>query len=266
MVKKRPPLYNTCQQLAINNPRMSTVQKFVLSILGIAASVAVIITPAYLMRNRLPEDQFSVEGTGRMFAAPNIAEITLGVRTEKKPTAEAATKENAEKMNRVIDAIKKAGVDAKDIKTIDYSLYPNYNYTQDRGQELTGWNLSQSVRVKIRKLDSIGEVIAKATAAGANQTDSVSFTIDDEDELKKQARAEAIEKAKAKAEELSKAAGIKLGKVINVYESYNQPPITPYYYKGEASGMGGGGDIPVPSIQPGQNEIMVSVTVVYRVK
>lgn len=243
---------------------MSIAQKFVLSLLGIVASAAIIITPAWLMRNRLPEDQFSVEGTGRVFAAPNIAEITLGVRTEKKLTAEAATKENVEKMNRVIDAIKKAGVEEKDIKTIDYSLYPNYNYTQDRGQELTGWNLSQSVRVKIRALDKIGDVIAKATAAGANQTDSVSFTIDDEDELKKQARAEAIEKAKAKAEELSKVAGIKLGKVINVYENANPYPPTPYYYAKE--GIGGGGDIPAPSIQPGQNEIVVNVTLVYKVK
>lgn len=244
---------------------MSPAQKFALSILGVVASVAVLTAPSWFMRSRLPQDQFSVEGTGRVFAPPNIAEITLGVRTEKAQTAEAATKENVEKMNRVIEAIKKAGVEAKDIKTTDYQLYADYNYnTPDRVRELTGWNLSQSVRVKIRNLDSIGDVIAKATAAGANQADSVSFTIDDEEVLKKQARGEAIEKAKAKAEELSKAAGIKLGKVINVYESYSQPPITLDYYKGE--GMGGGGDITPPSIQPGQNEVVVNVTLVYKVK
>ncbi|OGL89105.1 hypothetical protein A3H75_00195 [Candidatus Uhrbacteria bacterium RIFCSPLOWO2_02_FULL_51_9] len=245
---------------------MSPVQKFVLSILGVVASAAVILAPSWFARQRLPEDQFSVTGEGRVFAPPNIAEITLGVRTEKAQTAQAATKDNVEKMNRVIEAIKKAGVEAKDIKTTDYQLYADYNYTQNQGRELTGWNLSQSVRVKIRNLDSIGDVIAKATAAGANQADSVSFTIDDEEELKKQARAEAIEKAKAKAEELSKAAGIKLGKVINVYENYTPPPITPYYYKGEADGMGGGGDIPPPSLQPGQNEVVVNVTLVYKVK
>ena len=243
---------------------MSTVQKFVLSILGVVASAAVITAPSWFMRSRLPQDQFSVDGTGRVFAPPNIAEITLGVHTEKAQTAEAATKENVEKMNRVIEAIKKAGVEAKDIKTTDYQLYADYNYPQDRGRELSGWNLSQRVRVKIRKLDSIGDVIAKATAAGANQTENISFTIDDEEVLKKQARGEAIEKAKAKAEELSKAAGIKLGKVINVYESYSQPPITLDYYKGE--GMGGGGGIPAPSLQPGENEIVVNVTMVYKVK
>lgn len=244
---------------------MSPVQKFALSIIGVVASVVVVTAPSWFFRSRLPQDQFSVDGIGRVFAPPNIAEITLGVRTEKAQTAQAATKDNVEKMNRVIEAIKKAGVEAKDIKTIDYQLYADYNYnTPDRVRELTGWNLSQSVRVKIRNLDSIGDVIAKATAAGANQADSVSFTIDDEDALKKQARAEAIEKAKAKAEELSKAAGIKLGKVINVYENYNQPPITLDYYKGE--GMGGGGEISAPAIQPGQNEIVVNVTLVYKVK
>ena len=243
---------------------MSTVQKFVLSILGVVASAAVITAPSWFMRSRLPQDQFSVDGTGRVFAPPNIAEITLGVHTEKAQTAEAATKENVEKMNRVIEAVKKAGVETKDIKTTDYQLYADYNYPQDSGRELSGWNLSQRVRVKIRKLDSIGDVIAKATAAGANQTENISFTIDDEEVLKKQARGEAIEKAKAKAEELSKAAGIKLGKVINVYESYSQPPITLDYYKGE--GMGGGGGIPAPSLQPGENEIVVNVTMVYKVK
>ncbi|MEK7532574.1 MAG: SIMPL domain-containing protein, partial [Patescibacteria group bacterium] len=239
-------------------------QKFVLSILGVVASAAVITAPSWFMRSRLPQDQFSVDGTGRVFAPPNIAEITLGVHTEKAQTAEAATKENVEKMNRVIEAVKKAGVETKDIKTTDYQLYADYNYPQDSGRELSGWNLSQRVRVKIRKLDSIGDVIAKATAAGANQTENISFTIDDEEVLKKQARGEAIEKAKAKAEELSKAAGIKLGKVINVYESYSQPPITLDYYKGE--GMGGGGGIPAPSLQPGENEIVVNVTMVYKVK
>ncbi len=245
---------------------MSPVQKFTLSILGVVASAAVLTMPAWFMRSRQPADRFSVDGTGRVFAPPNIAEITLGVRTEKAQTAQVATKENVEKMNRVIEAIKKAGVEAKDIKTTDYQLYADYNYTQNQGRELTGWNLSQSVRVKIRNLDSIGDVIAKATAAGANQADSASFTIDDEDELKKQARAEAIEKAKAKAAELSKAAGIKLGKVINVYENYNPPITPPYYYKGEAIGMGGGGDLPAPSLQPGQNEVVVDVTLVYKVK
>ena len=233
--------------------------------MGIVASAAIIITPSWLMRNRLPENQFSVSGEGRVFAPPNIAEISLGVVSERQPSAEAATRDNTEKMNRVIEAIKKAEVEAKDIKTTGYSLYPEYNYTQDKGRELTGWNLSQTVRVKIRKLDSIGDVIARATAAGANQADSVSFTIDDEESLKKQARAEAVKQAKEKAEELADVAGLELGDVINVIENiYSYPPgPMPYYAKAE--GMGGGDADISPTIEPGQNEVVVSVTLVYEV-
>lgn len=243
---------------------MSTVQKFVLSILGVVTSAAVITAPSWFMRSRLPEDQFSVTGEGRIFAPPNIAEISFGVITEK-PTAEQATRENATKMNRVIEAIKAAGVEAKDIKTVQYNLYPNYHYTEPRGRELRGWTLAQNARVKIRNLDNIGGVVAKATAAGANESGDVSFTIDDEEELLKQARAEAIAKAKAKAEELSQVSGLKLGKLVNVFESSGPIYPGPVFYKNEALGVGGG-DIPAPAIQPGENEIVVSVTLVYKVK
>jgi len=228
--------------------------------------IAIVIVA--LLTNKLPgtQDQFSVQGEGRVFAVPNIAEINLGVKVEDSPTAQAATQLGVEQMNQVVEAIKEAGVEAKDIKTTQYNLFPNYDYTRAKGRELTGWNLDQSVRVKIRDLESVGEVIAAATAAGANQAGNVSFTIDDEDELKKEARAQAIAKAKAKAKELSKQAGLKLGKVINVMESQTSFP-RPIFARAEALvGDFGGAGGSAPSIEPGENEVVVSVTLVYEVK
>jgi len=244
---------------------MNEKNKFIIHILIIIAMAAIVITSLESNKFPEPENQFSVQGEGRVFARPDIAQINLGVKVENERTAEAATKKGVEKMNLVIAAIKAAGVDEKDLKTINYNLYPNYDYTRQAGRELTGWNLDQSVQVKVRDLDEIGEVIAQATLAGANQAGGVSFTIDDEDELKSQARAAAIEDAKAKAKELSKQAGLNLGKVINVFESQSSFP-QPYFARAEALDVGFGGSLPSPDIQVGENEVVVSVTLVYEVK
>jgi len=225
-----------------------------------------VITALQSNKSPEPENQFSVQGEGRVLARPDIAQINLGVKIENERSAQAATKKGVEKINLVIASIKTAGVDEKDLKTTAYNLYPNYDYTRQAGRELTGWNLDQSVQVKIRDLDKIGEVIAQATSAGANQAGGVSFTIDDEDELKSQARAKAIEAAKAKAQELSKQAGLNLGKVINVFESQTSYP-QPMFARAESldAGLGGGG-VPAPDIQAGENEVVVNVTLVYEVK
>jgi uncharacterized protein len=244
---------------------MNEKNKFIIHVLVIIAMAAIVIVALQSNKFPEPENQFSVQGEGSVFAPPDIAQISLGVKVEEERTAEAATKKGVEKMNQVIRAIKDAGVEEKDLKTTAYNLYPSYDYTKAEGRELTGWNLDQSVQVKIRELDKIGDVIAKATQSGANQAGGVSFTIDDEEELKSQARAKAIEDAKAKAKELSKQAGLNLGKVINVFESQTSYP-QPYFARAESLDTGFGGGIPAPDIQTGENEVIVNVTLIYEVE
>jgi len=211
--------------------------------------------------------QFSATATGKVFAKPDIANLTVGIKTEPKATAAEAVKDNTKKMNEIIEALKKMEIEEKDIKTTNYSLNPYYDWSSGR-QVLRGYEISQNVTVKIRDLDKIGEAIAKTTEKGANQVGNIEFTIDDEYELKAEARAGAIEKAKEKAEAIVKETGMKLGKIVNVYENqvYAQPVYANYVAKDMAYGMGGASEVAVPSIQTGQNEVSVEVTVVWEVK
>ena len=128
---------------------------------------------------------------------------------------------------------------------------------------LVGYEVTQSLEVKIRDMEKIGNIIEGATAAGANEVGSLQFTVDKEEEFKKQARKEAIEKAKAKAEELASQLGVNLVKITNFSES----SVIPYFYGLEKAaapaGMGAG---ETPQIETGENKIEVTVTITYEIR
>lgn len=239
-----------------------------LATLLILAVTAIVISAFVFNRQQKIEDRFSVSGTGIVYAKADIANIDLGFKTGTKKTAAEATVESSEKMNNIISVIKDLGVDEKDIKTNNYSLNPVYNYTNAKGQELIGYEVYQSLTLKVRDLTKIGDLIAKSTEKGANQVGGISFTIDDEFDLKNQARELAINKAKEKAELIAKQAGMKLGKVKSVSENYNYGGIVPMYAnaKMEMDSVRGGVGITSPEIATGQNEIQVEVTLTYEVK
>ncbi len=231
-------------------------------------AVAAIVIVALVMANQTNvQDRFSVNGSGVVYAKADVANITIGLNTGVKATAVEATKESTDKMNEIIKELKGLDIDEKDIKTTDYRLNPFYNWTEKDGRVLKGYEVTQNVIVKIRELDKIGDVIAKTTEKGANQIGNVMFTFDDEYELKNQARELAIKKAKEKAEVIAKQTGMKLGKVKSVYENEVNFPMYDYANaKMEVLGVGAGGGLGSPSIEAGQNEVRVEVTLVYKVK
>jgi uncharacterized protein YggE len=235
--------------------------------LGILAIAGVAVIAVIMAQKENNQDRFSVTGSGTVYAKADIANITVGLRTDVKKTAAEVTKDSTEKMNAIIVSIKELGIEEKDIKTTDYSLAPVYNWTEGKGQVLQGYQISQNVSVKVRDLDKIGEVIAKTTEQGANQIGNVNFTIDDEYELKNEARELAITKAKEKAEMMASQAGMKLGAVKSVYEGADTNYPVPMYANAKlemVSDQSSGSS--APSIQTGQNEIRVEVTLVYEVK
>ncbi len=245
---------------------MNKSQIFLATLVSLAVTAIVIV--ALVMANKTNNlERFSVNGSGTVYAKADIANLEVGLKTGAKKTAAEATVDSTNKMNSIIAELKKLGIEDKDIKTSNYNLNPVYNYTQDKGQELVGYEVNQNVTLKIRDLSKIGDVIAKTTEKGANQVGNVSFTIDDEFALKNQARELAIKKAKEKAELIASQSGLKLGELKGVYENADQGmPIMMSYTnaKMESDAMGGG--IASPSIQSGQNEIKVDVTLTYEVK
>jgi uncharacterized protein YggE len=121
------------------------------------------------------------------------------------------------------------------------------------------------VQVKIRDFTKIGDVLSKATAAGANQVGDLQFTIDNPEQFRDKARADAIKQAKTNAQNLASESGVNLGKIINVYENnYTVPQV----YNSMAKGLGAGvaESAPTPTIQPGQQEIDVTINLTYQVK
>lgn len=227
--------------------------------------VAFLISATFLVMSYQDVKTIVVSGDGKAYAKPDVAIITLGVKTEEKKSDDAVNKNN-EKMNAIITAVKALGIDEKDIQTSAYNLYPTYNYTDVAGRTLTGYSLDQQITVKVRSFDKISSVLDKATANGANDVGNLQITVENPDKAKAEARAEAIEKAKAKAKEMAKNSGLKLGSVIDVQESgdYYAPRPTGYNAMEMKSTAVGGGI--APDIQAGQQEISVTVSLTYKVK
>lgn len=240
--------------------------------------IALIISTAVGIQNKIKEGRYigqeieakntiTVSATGEIYAKPDLALTTFSVVTEAKTVAEAMS-ENTKKINSVIDFVKAQGVEDKDLKTSSFNIYPRYEWYEGvqippypQGKRvLVGYEVHQALQVKIRNMEKIGSIIQGATDAGANQVGDLQFTIDNQDELKKQARAEAIEKAKAKAKELASQLGVSLVRISNFSESALVPR---YYGLEEAVGMGGGEE--VPQIETGENKIEVTVTLTYEI-
>lgn len=238
--------------------------------LGVTLSILVILTLYFRFIGSIPfsvtqtttekKTTFDVEGQGKVTAIPNTAEINLGIQVNK-PTVEAAQKEANQKINKITDELKKLGIEEKYIKTINYSVYPEYDYRV--GQKIVGYNVNITLQCRVKDFEKINKVVDTATSLGANQIGGLSFTIDDEklEELKAEARKQAIEKAKKKAKEIASAAGIKIGRLLNVSENLSSYPPTPLTAR--EMGIGGAPEEKQTQIQPGESEITISVILSY---
>jgi uncharacterized protein YggE len=205
----------------------------------------------------------SVSGNGQAALAPDIAYIYVGVHTENTTAAEAVA-ENTKQTQTVIEAIKKAGIDEKDIRTTNFSIYPQDKFDPQTGAP-TGtkiYAVDNSVFVTVRKLDQLGDLLDTVVKAGANNINSVQFDVANKADALKQARAEALKDAEAQAKELASAAGVSLGEIQSISFMDNQPiPL----FDGKGGGGAGLQAAAVP-IQTGQLTFTVTVNVTYAIK
>lgn len=199
-------------------------------------------------------------GEGKIKAEPDTAKVDIGLVTEGKDTI-IVQNENSVKMNAVIKFLKELGINEADIKTSNYSLSPKYEYSKGKNS-LVGYILNQNLTVTVRKLDTIGEILDGSVKNGANRIDSVSLFVDKPEELKNKAREEAVKTAKEKAMLASKSAGFRLGRMVGFSEGFSGEP--PVFF--ESLGKGVGGVAPSTQIEPGSQEIKVSVTLTYLLK
>ena len=252
-------------EVDITHPLSSPVFKFV----GVFLIVFLITLIANNIKtfNRIgiadrQPNAITIEGTGKVTAAPNIAVTSVGLVTEKTDVAAAQT-ENSQKMKALVASLKKLGIADEDIKTAQYQIYPKYSYEEKKGSTITGYSISQSLDVKIRDLSKISEVLAAAGAAGANQVSGIQFTIDEPKNLRAEARAQAVKDAQDKADKLANDLGVHLGRVIGFSESQGGSPVP---YPMMAKDAVGSYAEAAPQIQAGTLDIQSNVSVTYEIR
>ncbi|MBI5077385.1 SIMPL domain-containing protein [Candidatus Falkowbacteria bacterium] len=249
--------------LKIKPPKAGVVF-VVIALIFLSALFAVLIrnqwkTFDYIGKSAEMTNQISITGEGTVAAAPDIAKIQVGVTSEAKTVA-GAQNDNTKKMNEVVKAIKAQSVAEKDLKTENYNIYPKYEWKTGKS-EIIGYVVTQSLSVKVRDTKNISGILKAATDKGANQVGDLKFSVDEPERLKVEAREKAIKNAKQKAEMLANQLGVKLGKIVSFYEA--EGGLSDYPKFSTAEGMGGGGEM--PTVQAGENEIKIVVTIVYEI-
>jgi len=206
----------------------------------------------------------SVAGSGTAYLVPDIAYIYLGVHTELPSASEAVTANNAQ-TEQMIAALTNFGIDAKDIRTTNFSIYPFDKYDTLTGTP-TGekyYSVDNTVYVTVRDLSKLGDLLDTVVSAGANTVNSIQFDVADRDSALKQARADALKDAKSKADELAAVAGVSVGEIQTISFLDSQPyPL----YDGRGGGGGGGEAASAVPIAPGQLTFVVTVNVTYEIK
>jgi len=219
-------------------------------------------------KNEKKDNTISISAEAKVKAVPDLATVSLGVLTQGL-TPQKAQEENTKRINKIIEFIKEQGIDKEDIATSRFNISPRYNYRSGKS-EIVGYQVTQTVIVKVRGADesteTLGKILDGAVSNGANQINGVVLSFDNPDELRQQARIKAIEKAKEKAEELTKVAGIKLGKVINISENEGGDIPYPRYGGYELNAKIKGTEGVLPNIEQGSQNLVERMTVVFEIK
>lgn len=203
---------------------------------------------------------FDVTGEGKVSIAPDIASISVGIIARESTVKSAQEKINGV-INNISDAVKKLGVDKKDIQTTNYSIYPIRGDFQAGPSKITAYEANTNLQIKVRDIDKVNSIIDVATANGANEVSGISFEVDDRTKAENEAREEAVEEAKRKADNAAKIAGFKLGRIINYSENFGDFP-RPISLR--AQGATEVESIPT-QIEPGSSEIKATVTLSYEI-
>lgn len=206
-------------------------------------------------------DIFSVSGEGEATAIPDTALVILGITTTQNSIAVAQNQTNSI-INKIITDLKNLGIEEENIKTTNYSINPNYDYSGGK-QKINGYTVSINIQVKISPIEKLNQAIDTATKDGVNIVGGIQFMVNDKDrqKLEQKARKEAIANAKKKAKELANESGILLGRIINVSETGTSLP-RPLNYLDSSQAL----KAEATQIEPGESTITSAVTLSYEIR
>lgn len=202
-----------------------------------------------------------VQSTEKVKVVPDIAEVSYSVYTQAADP-KAAQETNTQDVNKVIDFLKKAGVDEKSIQTSNYGLNPIYDYTA--GQKITGYEMRTGIIVSDLPMDKLGTLVASSIEAGINNIDHIAYMSSKFDESYQEALKKAVSASKVKADAIAAASGVTLGTITNVVElsTYNENR----YESVEGAAFGAQADAKSIAVEPGQLDVEAQVTVTYGIK
>ncbi len=233
---------------------------FLAALMGVSACTVQSEPPIVNINERDIKDVITVTGTGEAVGVPDVLRVTLGVSVIR-PTVDAANGDAAALANEIIEAVKAGGVQDRDIQTTSYTVYPEYDYSRDT-RLIIGYRVGNILSIKIRDIEKGGEVIDAAVEAGGDDAvvNSISFEIEDDAELVKEARDAAWADAEEKANQLAGLAGVTLGRAVTISETtYSSPPAV---YAERAMAMDGAASTP---IQSGELTVSISVNVQFMI-
>lgn len=205
----------------------------------------------------------SVSGTGHATVTPDRFTFTVGVQTISE-TVEAAVNENNSKSAAVIAALKRAGATDKDIRTSNFSIYPQQDYGQNKLPRILGYQVSNNITVRRDNISEIGKMLQAALNAGVNQSSGLQFEVSDPARGRDQAIRAAYDEARSKAALLAQAAGRTLGRAINIVEGgQNVPPPYPVPRAMAMRAEQGVSEVPV---EAGSQDVTYSVSVLFELR
>lgn len=229
---------------------------------ALMAGAALLPSPAAAQQitQTIAGTRLDINATGEVTRVPDVAIITAGV-VSRSATASAALQDAADRMQRVLGALKRAGVAERDIQTSNVNLNPEYRYENNQPPQLVGYTATNNVSVHFRDIRGSGKILDALVAQGANQINGPSLTLDKPEAALDEARARAVEIGRARAELYARSLGLRIVRIVSVSDTggaYSPPPPVPMMMaRAEKAGT---------SIEPGEQKLQVSLAMTFELQ
>lgn len=205
--------------------------------------------------------RLDISATGEVARVPDVAIISAGV-VSRSATASGALQDAADRMQRVIAALKRAGIEDRDLQTSSVNLNPEYRYENNQPPQLVGYSATNSLNIRFRDIRRSGRILDALVAQGANQINGPSLTVDKPEAALDEARAKAIAAGRARAELYARSLGMRVVRVVSINESgasYPVPPPMPMY---EARAQAAS----ATRIEPGEQKLQVNLAITFELQ
>ena len=230
--------------------------------LGALAWTAPVAAQQASITQTIAGTRLDVTATGEVTRVPDVAIISAGV-VSRAATATVALQDSANRMSQVLAALKRAGVEERDIQTSSVNLNPEYRYPENQSPQLTGYSANNQLTIRFRDIRNSGKILDALVAVGANQINGPNLTVDKPDAALDEARANAVAIGRARAEQYARSLGLHVVRVVSVSESggYAVPPAPP-----PVPMMMARGERDSTSIQPGEQKLQVNLAMTFELQ